>query len=183
MLKKLFFLILFSTRLFADNNETNNEISNTEAVIIITALGAVVIAGAVIAAPVILPASSIAAVKAAAATAAAKAATAGASIKATVAATSITTKVSLGVAAAQIARPYILPNTQEETIVLATEEILELLKTKNEFESCLQNNKASFKKNNLHIPTQCKELGQMFEMMLGTEEFEKTITAFSKDQD
>jgi hypothetical protein len=167
MIKKIFLLLCSSNLLLA------NEFSTTQKVLIGGAIGSVVVAAAVVAAPLVLPASTVVAIKTTASAVAIKVGTAA------TAAAPVAKGITLGISAVQIAKPYIISTPDEGLSQLRKEQAAREFKAKNAFLECFTKNKL-FPKNNSGYPDSCKQLACMFELISGQEEFNRTVKAFNK---
>ena len=176
--------MLTSSLIAAENKKctcNTYELSTTEKVVFYGAIGTGVVAGTVIAAPYVLPAATIAAIKAsaaAAATSAASAATSAASAAATqIVPTTVVGKVGLGLTAAQLARPYVLKTTEEKLEALLKEKALKPTTAKTEFVNCLKANKNS-QRNALGRPVVCEEAALFYAFNSSVSELNKRTQAF-----
>lgn len=174
MLKKAL-LLLVSTSLFAADESKNcscndqawRELSTTEKVVIYSTLGV----GAIMAAPLVLPASAIAA------------ATSAATFAATcIIPTTVVAKVSTGLSAALILRPYVFETTEERRDNLLKEKSLKPSKAKAEFISCLKKNKATSEKNASGRPTVCEEAALFYALTAGNSALDQKTEAFNNGQ-
>ncbi len=175
MFKKALFLIFITSLSTANENKkctcNTYELTTTEKVVI----GGVVGAGAVIAAPYVLPASTIAAISAAITAASAKTAAYFASMTAV-------GKISLGLSAAQLARPYVLQTTEEKLKALLEEKAAKPAKAKAEFISCLKTNKSSTQRNSSGRPEACEEAALLYAFSAGVAELNKKTKQFKDGQ-
>ncbi|HEX2977883.1 MAG TPA: hypothetical protein VHO47_02075 [Candidatus Babeliales bacterium] len=163
MLKKIFILLICTCSLIA-NNDDPNQLTMTDKVILGAVIGTAVVAASVVAAPLILPSGTIAAIKTALGAAAVKASAAGATIKtattaaavnASVAGASVKSavavaapiagKVSIGLGAIQLGtpylRPHIAPTSEDKLKKLVDEEASEILSAHKKLNDCIINNK------------------------------------------
>ena len=170
MLKKIFLCSLLSANLFAsDNDKPKNSSTSTTMIVIYCVGGVVVIAGGVLAAPLVLPASTVLAIQT-------SAAAAGTSVaNAFIVATPYAQGVSFGVSAGRAARPYIIQTIDEQLVELLKAEAAELFKEKNNLIKCFIKNKADTQKDSLGCPTACEDIADTFAILAGRDEFDKVM--------
>jgi hypothetical protein len=128
---KILIALMLSTCLFTiEATQENNKTSTTKKVIIGSVIAVTVVTAAVVAGPLVLPASTVAAIKASATVITAKAVAAGASIKATaVAAVPVVQTVAPIVGGAKIS-VYIACAIKEEISPTQEQQLKQLLREK-----------------------------------------------------
>lgn len=182
MVKKTI-LICFLGTLFASIkangctcNSQYNEWSTTEKVI----AGGAVTTGVIIAAPFVLPASAIAAI--AAGVAATKAAVVGAVTYTAPYIIPSTTvgKVGLGLTATQYVRPCILQTTEEKLKGLLKEKEQKQYAPREEFITCLKQNKFGSPRNAAGRPAACEDLALAYALAAGNANLKRRTQAFKE---
>ncbi len=172
MLKKIFHLIFITNLLMASEVKectcSTYGLSPAKKIAVCGTLGV----GAIITAPYVLPAGTLAAIYSAAATAAAKAAV-------IVVPTTVAGKISLGLTVAQLARPYILQTTEEELHTLLKERNLRSFTEKNDFVRCLKANKNNLQRNSSRRPEACEDAALLYAFSAGINELNKKTEAFN----
>lgn len=173
MLKKLLLTLLCANLCATDNSQDG--LSTTQKVLIGGALGTTAVAAAVFVGPVVLSASTIAAIKAAAAAATAKAAAAGVAIKtAAVTAAPVVGQISTGLFVARQAKPYVFHTAEEALECRKQQEANEGIKAKEAFSSCLIKNRLS-QRDTSRLPSACEEMAFMFALLEGQTAVDKLI--------
>lgn len=181
MVKKLIFLLLSMSLLKAEGDQSDPELSTTEAILVVSALGAFVVAGSIVIAPFVLPAGALVglkagmgavAIKVAGSGAVLKAATGGLAIKATAAAP-LAGKVSMGITAIQIARPYIFPAVEQELADIEAQERAALIKARDELLNCIEKNKFELQKKDGQNTSPCQDAARALAMFFSHDELVK----------
>lgn len=190
MIKKITLLLCISSFLAATANDKDKKPITLEDVMIVgAATTATVIVGLGIGAamtalaPVILPASTIVAMKTAVTAVAVKATATGVAIKTTatvaaikassavVVAAPYATKISLGISAVQMAKPFVLPTPEDELNNILKVKASRLHKAEKELTACLTQNKFTFGKVAVNPPPTCEHQARVFELMSGKKVF------------
>lgn len=170
---KIFLLLLFSMNLCAcEIDHTSNNKMTTNTIIMYGVGGTVVVAGVIIAAPLILPAGTIVAIQTTTSTIASQAAIFISNL-------SIPTKIGLGISGAKVVRPYIIETTEEKYKKLITSENTELLKIKTNLAHCLMKNKNEVHRTNLGYPKSCKDMADTLAILVGQDEFDQRIKKYT----
>jgi len=171
MFKKLL-LLLLSMNLFAsDNDKPKNSSTSTTMIVIYCVGGVIVIAGGVLAAPLVLPASTILAMQT-------SAVAAGTSVaNAIVVATPYAKGVSFGVSAGRVARPYVIQTTDEQLAEFLKAEAAELLEEKTKLSKCLVKNKTSSQRDTLGCPMDCQDAAYAFALIAGQNELDRMLSS------
>lgn len=170
MLKKLFLYSLLTINLFAGNNDKSASSSTSTTMIVVYGVGGViVIAGGVLAAPLILPASTVLAIQT-------SAVTVGASVaNAFVVATPYAKGVSYGISAGRIVRPYVMQTTQEQLDQFLKKEADKLAKIKTELSTCLMKHKFDTQRDSSGCPMACEDIAFTYAILAGEDEFDKVM--------
>jgi len=180
MLKKILLFFLSANLCIADQQE-NGRIIKVAKVITVGALGVGAAGLLVIYAPVILPASTVIAIKSAVAAAATKVAVVGASIKTgAVAAAPVATAINIAIPVARAGRPYVYLTKEEKLNELLKRDIAELSDARTEFRNCFMKNKSNSRRNTLSIPSASEEAAFDFALLVGQEEVDKMMDDLSK---
>lgn len=153
-----------------------NELSTTEKV----AIGGTIITGGVLAAPYVLPASALAAIAAAAAAAKAAAVAGATKVAGYVASTSTVSKVGWGLTAVQYTRPLIVHTTEEKVKALLKEKERKQYAPREEFITCLKQNKFGSARNAAGRPSVCEDLAFSYALVAGNANLNRRTEAFNQ---
>lgn len=181
MFKKILLILLLSTNSFvlrAANdctcNSQYNEWSTTGTIIVWGSVGT----GTVLLAPVVLPASAIAAITAAAAATKAAVVAAAAQAATFIIPTTTVGKVGLGLTATQYVRPCILQTTEEKLKKLLKEKERKQWAAREEFITCLKQNKFNSARNAAGRPSACEDMALAYALVAGNAHLNRRTQAF-----
>jgi len=147
----------------SDTCNPKSNMPTARTVIIYGVGGTVLVAGTIIAAPLVLPTGTIIIIQTTATTVATK-------LIIFISNLSIASKVSLGISGAKVARPYIIKTTEEQFNQVLAAENAKLLEAKIDLTSCFMKNKVDIQKNNLDCPKACRDLADIFTILAGKDE-------------
>ncbi len=195
MLKKILFILLSANLCFAVDVDQDYMAKRNKAFWIVGGVvGGTTVA--VVAAPFVLPAATIATIQAGAVVVTTKIAAASA-IASTTVGTSVTAVagttigtaagtaagsivsvpgvISLGIKGATLTRPYVFETEHEELAYLDKAEIQEILEAQSNLVNCLIKNKSDSKKGSFGCSPSCQQMAYNFRLLAGQTELQKAL--------
>lgn len=186
MFKKILLILLFSTNSFALRARecrcdlTVNEPSALVSIIVVGAVGAGAVAGTVMMAPVVIPAAALTAITAGMVATKGAIVAGGTYAASWIVPTNVVGYVSTTLTVIRYTRPYIVQTTKEKRDQLLEEKAQERYTTKDEFITCLRQNKFGSARNAAGRPSACEEMAYAYAFVAGYAELNRRTKAFKE---
>lgn len=186
MFKKILLILLFSANPYAlKANDcrcdlTVNEPSLMKSIIILSAVGAGAVAGTVIMAPVVIPAAALSAITAGIVATKGAIVAGGTYVASWLIPTTTVEYVGTTLTVIKHTRPYIIQTTEEKRDQLLEEKAQEQYTKKDEFITCLRQNKFGSARNAAGRPSACEEMAYAYAFVAGNAELNRRTKAFKE---